>query len=985
MNVSVTQTKGQTRPPTVGAPNRGFRWALVAGGIAVLVGAVLSVWLLPHGVEVATAALLGCILVAVAVQPRWAIFVFVVGLPLHNLLMALLFKATGDATFVKLVQPWKEVVLAVALLRVVLPAAATWLRTRRLAPLRVTPLDVVVGLFVLLCAISVALPGSGVSLVGRLYGFRDLVVPLGALLLGRLIPPTSRELQVLLGLLALDVVAFAIGSIGERAFWGNGLLLAIDYGTYIRVFLGMKFPLPHNTPYTFYTAGYLPRAGSLAVGPLDVGILVMIALPVLVVALSAARQQGMRWAARALGLAALLAGVALVLAWGRESLVLIAFECVVLLMVLRPRVQWRGVALVLVGCALGAALLLSADAYVVRATSNLARVETANQGLVPLVIADQHGDLSGVLSRPATNAAGELWSAARELLGQSTSSHNASTVSHQTSLVRLTGNIFQRPLGYGIGASGQVGNRFHGDASLSGESAYLTVGVELGVIGLLLYLAMFGGAIFACWQLARSRLPRLQRTVYLGVGIAWLTIALDGVFTEVTLNLFAMYLLWFMTGAALTLVQLGRAVPVVEGDGAPLRWMAARPLRVAVDAQCLQTARTGVRTYIDELLKQFARPDAPHTVVPLRGPKRLPSNVRLFRMINQAMYLPWLHVWLPVRLWLGNFDVLFSPEYLTAAWTPVPRVVAFHDAMFLRRPQDYNPLWLLLVRWISLPALRRADAVIVPSRHAAQETAALARVRPERIHVVPLAGPTAGAPPREGEQVAAGALARYGVAPGKYVLHVGVLERRKNLPTLVKAFALWREQGGPADEKLVLVGQAGPRPDLDDSEHIRRTIAELGLAEQVVLAGHVPVAERDALYTRAAAVAVPSLLEGFGLPVLEAFAAGVPVVAARSTALPEVAGDGALLFDPASPQELADCLARLTDDAALRSALVRAGSERAREFTWERTARETLEVFEAAVVAARGPSAAAATQLQQAAQGMGERAMGDERARAVRL
>ncbi|HST87313.1 MAG TPA: glycosyltransferase family 1 protein, partial [Ktedonobacterales bacterium] len=288
-----------------------------------------------------------------------------------------------------------------------------------------------------------------------------------------------------------------------------------------------------------------------------------------------------------------------------------------------------------------------------------------------------------------------------------------------------------------------------------------------------------------------------------------------------------------------------------------------------------------------------------------------------------------------------------------ARWTPAPRVVTFHDAMFLRRPQDYNRLWLRVFRWVSLPALRRAAAVIVPSRHAAEETATYAGVSPERIHVVPLGGPTGGEPLRVAEEDAAPVLARYGLAPGAYVLHVGVLERRKNLVTLVRAFDQYRRQaaasrgeGMPPGWKLVLVGQPGPRPDLDDSQNIRRTIAELGVAEQVILTGHVSIAERNALYTRAGAVAVPSLLEGFGIPVLEAFAAGVPVLSARATSLPEVAGEAALYFDPGAVDELAEAIARVAGDAQLRARLVAAGAERAREFTWARTAAETMAVFE---------------------------------------
>jgi glycosyltransferase involved in cell wall biosynthesis len=371
----------------------------------------------------------------------------------------------------------------------------------------------------------------------------------------------------------------------------------------------------------------------------------------------------------------------------------------------------------------------------------------------------------------------------------------------------------------------------------------------------------------------------------------------------------------------------------------------ARHLKIAVDAQCLQTARTGVRTYVDELLKRFSVPNLPHEIVILRGPRRLPSSVRPFRIFNQGVYLWWLHVWVPLRLWAGRYDVLFSPEYLTPLRCPATRVVMFHDTLFLQRPQDYNGLWLHMFNHVTLPAIRRAGAVITPSHHAAVEVARFARIDPERIVPVPLGGPSGGQA-RADEANAAAILARYGVTPGRYILHVGVLERRKNLVTLLRAFALWRERGGPSDLKVMLVGQPGPRPDLDDSKQIHRAIADLGLEGSVVLTGHVTNAERDALYAHAMTVAIPSTFEGFGIPVLEAFAARAPVVAARATSLPEVAGDAALLFDPANPEEMGACLARLESDPALRGLLIERGTARVAQFTWDRTAAETLRVFE---------------------------------------
>ncbi|HLY31346.1 MAG TPA: glycosyltransferase, partial [Ktedonobacterales bacterium] len=295
------------------------------------------------------------------------------------------------------------------------------------------------------------------------------------------------------------------------------------------------------------------------------------------------------------------------------------------------------------------------------------------------------------------------------------SAQNSSTQGHLASYEELPRIIIQHPLGYGIGSSGFVGVRNH--TSLGAESAYLPVGVELGFPGLLLYLGAFLGALYASWRAFRARGSSLERAVYLGMTIAWVFLLIDGVVTEVTLNFFVMYLLWWMTGAAITHTRASRiTVSPTTGEMKPVR-----PLRIAVDMQALHTARTGVLTYLTELLDQFQATDAPHAIKLLQGPQRLDNSKRLNRVINQGVSFIWLHFWLPIKLAFGSYDILFSPEYITPLWAPVARVVTYHASSFLRRPQDYNRLWLRMFRWITLPAIRRADAILVPSRYAAEE------------------------------------------------------------------------------------------------------------------------------------------------------------------------------------------------------------------------------------------------------------------------
>ena len=181
--------------------------------------------------------------------------------------------------------------------------------------------------------------------------------------------------------------------------------------------------------------------------------------------------------------------------------------------------------------------------------------------------------------------------------------------------------------------------------------------------------------------------------------------------------------------------------------------------------------------------------------------------------------------------------------------------------------------------------------------------------------------------------------------PQRFVLHLGTLEPRKNLARLVEAFARARQQLPECDDlKLVLAGGKGW--DYDD---IFATVERLGLQEHVLFPGYVADADLPWFYRAATVFAYPSLLEGFGLPVLEAMACGTPVITSAVSSLPEVAGDAALLVDPMSVDALADALVRVLSDAALAGKMRRKGLLQAGRFSWQRTAAETVAVYRAAL------------------------------------
>ncbi len=321
------------------------------------------------------------------------------------------------------------------------------------------------------------------------------------------------------------------------------------------------------------------------------------------------------------------------------------------------------------------------------------------------------------------------------------------------------------------------------------------------------------------------------------------------------------------------------------------------------------------------------------------------AGVRIFRGPAPWRWSPdgawWLAGGPPLGRFLHDLNVLHAGIFHLPRHPRVPCVVTVHDLATLTLPRDQ--FWLNTVvharriRWIR----RRRAHVIASSAHTRDQLVELAGIDPERIHVVRLAR---GREPRstDGKVALDTVRRRYGLGDRRYVLSVGTLEARKNHVRLIRAFA--GLPGDLGDVLLVLVGAMSQTGR--EAEALARAPA---LRDRVRLFGTVDDDELGALYAGAAAFALPSLHEGFGLPVLEAMAAGTPVLAADAAALPEVTGDAALLVDPFSVDDIRRGLERLLREEGLRAVLVERGRRRERQFTWERTARETLDVYREAI------------------------------------
>jgi glycosyltransferase involved in cell wall biosynthesis len=366
-----------------------------------------------------------------------------------------------------------------------------------------------------------------------------------------------------------------------------------------------------------------------------------------------------------------------------------------------------------------------------------------------------------------------------------------------------------------------------------------------------------------------------------------------------------------------------------------------RALTIGIDAsRTLSAQRTGTEQYSVALIRALMAQETPHRWR-LYAPGPPPADLLPLPPRWEWRTMPFPRLWTHLRLsWemvRHRPDVLFVPAHVVPIIHPQATVVTVHDLGYLHFPEAHPALsrrYLdLSTRW-SVRAARRVIAVSAATRDDLVAMLSLPASKISIVHhgvrpVVCVSEPDMRA-----------SLERLGMMQ-PYVLFVGTVQPRKNLQRLIRAFAQVIAAGLP--HRLVIVGRMGWL-----TESIRAEVASLGPEDRVHFAGYVPDSDLPALYRGADAFAFPSLYEGFGMPVLEALAHGVPVVASNTTSLPEIVGDAGLLVDPLDEAAIGAALVRVLADAPLRARLAVAGPERAAHFSWERCARETLAVLEGA-------------------------------------
>ncbi len=356
--------------------------------------------------------------------------------------------------------------------------------------------------------------------------------------------------------------------------------------------------------------------------------------------------------------------------------------------------------------------------------------------------------------------------------------------------------------------------------------------------------------------------------------------------------------------------------------------------------------KVGVSVYTHKLLKYFQKHADQKTqfIVFLKNkPSRdLPEETEHFKYSIVSGNFLWSQTFLPLELYkrkaLGQkIAVFFSPAHYAPRFCPIPIVVTIHDLSYFYYPDEFLKKDLYQLKNWTEYSIKKAKKVIAVSNTTKKDIVKFYETPEEKIEVVYNGYEKSLRPDHlRGESWSREHLG--GDKDKKYILYVGTLQPRKNIDTLIDAFAEFRKSN--KDFKLAITGKRGWL-----YEHIFKKVEDLNLRNEVIFKGYVSDEELGNLYKNAFCFVLPSLYEGFGIPILEAMSYGCPVITSFGSSLPEIGSEACLYFDPKDFKDLVEKINILASDSKLRSELIKKGKERVKLFSWNKCAEETLSVI----------------------------------------
>ncbi len=374
-------------------------------------------------------------------------------------------------------------------------------------------------------------------------------------------------------------------------------------------------------------------------------------------------------------------------------------------------------------------------------------------------------------------------------------------------------------------------------------------------------------------------------------------------------------------------------------------------MRVLVEYTPAITQSAGIGRYTRNLVDALLRTDADDeftlfSAEPTTKTRRFPTGegAERARMVtglldHRRMTILWhrLQAPLPIQMFAGCADVLHAPDFSLPPSVGSRTVVTIHDLAFMTHPECAVPSLRAYLHRVVPRAIAKANHIVAVSQATANDLTNLLDVDPRKITVIHLGVDPAMRRVEEAAKQSA-AIERYGLRT-PFVLAVGTIEPRKNYARLIEAFSIARAKpGGPA--QLVIAGRNGWLYD-----DVYAAVDQHGVSDAVRFLDYVSDDDLPTLYSLASVVAMPSLTEGFGIPVVEAMACGAPVVASAGGSLPEVVGGAGVLVPPMDVSALAEAITQVVSDVPLRERLVALGYERARQFNWDDAARQHVAVY----------------------------------------